>query len=99
MHRYSKTVLPGTRTGAQHKAKTTTQRWRRPAIIDSITANSAIIDDLPDTSEFVLFEAIARRLGVQQKHILILWDVVRKIQVFCFAGSWFDVLPDTLFGV
>ena len=85
--RYSKTVLPNSRTGAQHKSRAAPQRWRRPAIIECLTTNADVFDELPNTSEFVLFEAIARRLGVQRKHILILWEVVRKIQVCAVLGQ------------
>lgn len=85
--RYSKTVLPNSRTGAQHKSRAAPQRWRRPAIIECLTTNEGVIDELPNTLEFVLFEAIARRLGVQRKHILILWEVVRKIQVCAVLGQ------------
>ncbi len=83
--RYSKTVLPGTRSTHARRERPGTMRMRRVTIIEGISNSEGVLAQLPRTTEFVVFEAVARRLGVAHEHILVLWELVRKIQVLAWV--------------
>ena len=95
--RYSKTVLPGIRiTHAAKRDRTQVQRWRRAHLVNVMSACGPVLDQLPYTAEFGLFQASCRRLHIAHEHTLVLWDLFRHVRVHNLTATIARQQLDTL---